>query len=107
MGLSTLTLLTHDEQRRDLLEHPEKIGSTVEELMRYLTIVQFGLGRVAKEDLELGGAQIEKGDLVVVAMNAANRDPRAFDDPDTPTSTARRSATWASATASTPAWART
>jgi cytochrome P450 len=83
MGLSTLTLLTHDEQRKDLVEHPEKIGSAVEELMRYLTIVQFGLGRVAKEDLEIGGAHIKKGELVVIAMNAANRDPRAFHDPDT------------------------
>ncbi|WP_327657401.1 cytochrome P450 [Streptomyces sp. NBC_00483] len=83
MGLSALTLLTHDQQRTELVEHPEKIGTAIEELMRYLTIVQFGLGRVAKEDLELGGAQIKKGDLVVVAMNAANRDPRAFQDPDT------------------------
>ncbi|MFE9686896.1 cytochrome P450 [Streptomyces sp. NPDC006285] len=83
MGLSTLTLLTHHEQREQMLAHPEKIGTTVEELMRYLTIVQFGLGRVAKENLELAGAQIKKGDLVVVAMNAANRDPRAFQDSDT------------------------
>lgn len=83
MGLSTLTLLTHEEQREQLIQRPEKIGTAVEELMRYLTIVQFGLGRVAKEDLELAGAQIKKGDLVVVAMNAANRDPRAFQDPDT------------------------
>ncbi|NED93184.1 cytochrome P450 [Streptomyces sp. SID11233] len=83
MGLSTLTLLTHHEQREQMLAHPEKTGTTVEELMRYLTIVQFGLGRVAKEDLELAGAQVKKGDLVVVAMNAANRDPRAFQDPDT------------------------
>lgn len=83
MGLSTLTLLTHHEQREQMLAHPGKIGTTVEELMRYLTIVQFGLGRVAKEDLELAGAPVKKGDLVVVAMNAANRDPRAFQDPDT------------------------
>ncbi|MFD4553898.1 cytochrome P450 [Streptomyces sp. NPDC058469] len=82
MGLSTLTLLTHDEQRRELTEHPGKIGTAIEELMRYLTIVQFGLGRVAKEDLEIGGAHIKQGELVVVAMNAANRDPRAFQDPD-------------------------
>jgi cytochrome P450 len=83
MGLSTLTLLTHPEQRKDLVEHPEKTGTAIEELMRYLTIVQFGLGRTALEDLELAGAQIKKGDLVVVAMNAANRDPRVFDNPDT------------------------
>lgn len=83
MGLSTLTLLSHHEQREQMLAHPEKTGTAVEELMRYLTIVQFGLGRVAKEDLELAGAPIKKGDLVVVAMNAANRDPRTFQDPDT------------------------
>ncbi|MFF1692225.1 cytochrome P450 [Streptomyces sp. NPDC058257] len=82
MGLSTLTLLTHDEQRHSLMGAPEKIGGAIEELMRFLTIVQFGLGRVAKEDLEIGGARIKKGELVVVAMNAANRDPRVFQDPD-------------------------
>jgi cytochrome P450 len=84
IGLSALTLLTHPRQRRDLEEHPEKIGAAVEELLRYLTIVQFGLGRTAKEDLEIAGQAIAKGDLVVVAMPAANRDPRAFDNPDEP-----------------------
>ncbi|WP_371541409.1 cytochrome P450 [Streptomyces sp. NBC_00554] len=83
MGLSTLTLLTHPEQRQQMLDNPAKVGPAIEELMRYLTIVQFGLGRTALEDLEIGGAQIKKGELVVVAMNAANRDPRAFENPDT------------------------
>ncbi|MGH7291414.1 MAG: cytochrome P450, partial [Myxococcota bacterium] len=82
IGLSALTLLTHPLQRQDLVEHPEKIGAAVEELLRYLTIVQFGLGRTAKEDLEIAGQAIAKGDLVVVAMPAANRDPRVFDRPD-------------------------
>jgi cytochrome P450 len=82
IGLSVLTLLTHPKQRQDLADHPEKIGPAVEELLRYLTIVQFGLGRTAKEDLEIGRQAIAKGDLVVVAMPAANRDPRAFDNPD-------------------------
>jgi cytochrome P450 len=84
IGLSTLTLLAHPEQRRFLAENPDEIGPAVEELLRYLTIVQFGLCRVAKEDLEIGGQQIAKGDLVVVAMPAANRDPSAFDNPDVP-----------------------
>jgi cytochrome P450 len=84
IGLSILTLLTHPAQRQDLEDHPEKIGAAVEELLRYLTIVQFGLGRVAKEDLEIAGQPIAKGDLVVVAMPAANRDPRVFDNPDEP-----------------------
>jgi cytochrome P450 len=84
IGLSALTLLTHPAQRQDLVENPDKIGPAVEELLRYLTIVQFGLGRTAKEDLELAGQSIAKGDLVVVAMPAANRDPRVFDNPDEP-----------------------
>jgi cytochrome P450 len=82
MGLSALTLLTHPEQREILTSHPEKIGPAVEELLRYLTIVQFGLGRTAKEDLELCGQQVAKGELVVMSMAAANRDPRAFGNPD-------------------------
>jgi cytochrome P450 len=84
IGLSALTLLTHPVQRQDLADHPEKIGVAVEELLRYLTIVQFGLGRTAKEDLEIAGQAIAKGDLIVVAMPAANRDPRAFENPDEP-----------------------
>ena len=84
IGLSALTMLTHPQQRQYLTEHPDRVGPAVEELLRYLTIVQFGLGRVAKEDLEIGGQAIAKGDLVVVAMPAANRDPRVFDNPDTP-----------------------
>jgi cytochrome P450 len=84
IGLSALTLLTHPDQRRHLVEYPDSVGPAVEELLRYLTIVQFGLGRTAKEDLEIGGERIAKGELVVVAMPAANRDPRAFDNPDTP-----------------------
>jgi cytochrome P450 len=84
IGLSALTLLTHPSQRQELVDDPAKVGPAVEELLRYLTIVQFGLGRVAKEDVEIAGQRIAKGDLVVVAMPAANRDPRAFDDPDTP-----------------------
>jgi cytochrome P450 len=84
IGLSALTLLTHPQQRQYLTEHPDRVGPVVEELLRYLTIVQFGLGRVANEDMEIGGQAIAEGDLVVVAMPAANRDPRAFDNPDTP-----------------------
>ncbi|MFJ4840726.1 cytochrome P450 [Streptomyces sp. NPDC088746] len=84
LGLSSLTLLTHPEQRADLVAHPEKAGPAVEELLRYLTIVQFGLGRVALEDVEIGGRTIRAGELVVVAMPAANRDPRIFTDPDIP-----------------------
>ncbi len=82
IGLSALTLLRNPDEWDELREHPDRIRPAVEELLRYLTIVQFGLGRVATEDLELGGTRIRRGDLVVVSMAAANRDPRVFTDPD-------------------------
>ncbi|MCG7308956.1 cytochrome P450 [Brachybacterium sp. ACRRE] len=84
MGLSVMTLLSDRDRWEELGAHPEKIGGAVEELLRYLTIVQFGLGRTALEDLEIGGTKISAGDLVVVAMPIANRDPRVFSNPDTP-----------------------
>ncbi|MDN5913515.1 MAG: cytochrome P450 [Pseudonocardia sp.] len=82
IGLSILTLLRNPGQWNELREERTRIRPAVEELLRYLTIVQFGLGRVATEDLELAGAHIAEGDLVVVSMAAANRDPRVFSYPD-------------------------
>jgi cytochrome P450 len=38
--------------------------------------------RVATRDLELGGREIHRGDLVMAFLGAANRDPEAFADPD-------------------------
>jgi cytochrome P450 len=38
--------------------------------------------RYATIDIELGGASIRRGDLVIVSLTAANRDPAAFADPD-------------------------
>jgi cytochrome P450 len=38
--------------------------------------------RYATSDVELGGAQIRKGDLVTVSIAGANRDPAVFSEPD-------------------------
>ena len=38
--------------------------------------------RYATTDVELGGAKIRRGDLVIVSLTAANRDPATFSDPD-------------------------
>jgi cytochrome P450 len=46
----------------------------VEELLRYQTLIQGGLRRVAVEDVEVGGQRIRAGDGVVVLIAAANRD---------------------------------
>jgi cytochrome P450 len=82
LGLATLTLLQHPDQLADLRSDPASIGRAVEELMRYLSILQFGLLRIAAEDVQVGGRWLRAGDPVVVAVMAANRDPARFPDPD-------------------------
>jgi cytochrome P450 len=53
----------------------------VSEIIRYVTPV-IHMRRTAKEDAELGGKQIKKGDKVVMWYVSGNRDPEAIEDPD-------------------------
>ncbi|MEU9119919.1 cytochrome P450 [Streptomyces sp. NPDC048506] len=82
LALGTYTLLTHPEQLDALRAHPEGVQHAVEELLRYLTIVQFGTVRVAKQDVEIAGRRIRAGETVVASLAAANRDAEQFDRPD-------------------------
>ena len=54
----------------------EAINRFVEELLRYLTVVQVAFPRFAKEDIEIDGARITKGDIVFVSLSGANRDEK-------------------------------
>lgn len=82
LALGTFTLLCHPDQLRALRERPEGIERAIEELLRYLTIVQFGTVRVAREDVDLAGRHIRAGETVVASLPAANRDPEQFPRPD-------------------------
>src|SRR6478609_4505439 len=82
LGLGTFALLQHPAELERLRADPALVNGAVEELLRYLTIVQFGLVRVAAEDVVAGGRTISKGDAVVLSLPAANRDPAHFPDPD-------------------------
>jgi cytochrome P450 len=82
LALGTLALLEHPAQLAALRADPSLIDQAVEELLRYLTIVQFGLVRIATEDFEVGGQRIRAGEPVVASLAAANRDPEHFPDPD-------------------------
>ncbi|MBP2369530.1 cytochrome P450 [Pseudonocardia parietis] len=82
LALGTFALLEHPDQMAALRADPDLLPGAVEELMRYLSVVDILL-RYATEDIELGGETIGAGSTVVVSMLAANRDPRHFDDPDT------------------------
>ncbi len=60
----------------------ELVPSAVEEMLRFLSPVQFAPRRVALEGVEIAGAQIQPGDGVFAVSASANRDPDEFPDPD-------------------------
>ena len=84
IGLSTLVFLQHPEllERLRSSDDPAVVANAVEEMLRYLSIIQNGLKRVATEDFEFHGQHIRAGDGVVVAIDAANRDEDAFPNPN-------------------------
>jgi cytochrome P450 len=82
LGLGTFALLEHPGQLAELRANPDLMPDAVEELMRYLSVVDI-LFRYAVEDIELDGETIPEGSTVVVSMLAANHDPKRFDNPDT------------------------
>ncbi|WP_045556551.1 cytochrome P450 [Streptomyces sp. FxanaA7] len=81
--LAVVALLRHPAQLAALRADPGLWPGAVEELLRHLTVAHSGLRRVATEDVEVGGVRIRAGEGVVVALQAANRDPDAFPEPDT------------------------
>jgi cytochrome P450 len=78
IALSTLALLRHPAQLERLRAEPELITGAVEELLRYLSIVHGGLGRVATEDVVVGGKLVRAGEGVLCMLAAANRDDGVF-----------------------------
>jgi cytochrome P450 len=60
---------------------PELIPNMVSEIIRWQTPLAY-MRRVAKQDVELGGQTIKKGDRVVMWYASGNRDERKFEDPD-------------------------
>ena len=82
IGNSVLTLLQHPEQLQLLKDNPGLLPGAVEELLRYNNPLQMSVIRVAREDIEIGGKRLRKGDNVTSVLGAANRDPDRFTDPD-------------------------
>jgi cytochrome P450 len=60
---------------------PSRVGSIVEETLRYDTPVQL-MFRTSTTDVEIAGTTIPSGSTVIALLGSANRDPLAFDDPD-------------------------
>jgi cytochrome P450 len=78
----TLALLEHPEQTEGLRHDPSLTKMAVEELLRYTSPVEMATERYAREDAEIGGRRIPRGELVLAVLGSANRDERHFEDPD-------------------------
>jgi cytochrome P450 PksS len=78
-----LALLQHPDQLERLRSDPGLIKPAVEELLRFTAPVETATERFAREDVELAGVKIAKGDLVLAAIASANRDASQFRNPDT------------------------
>jgi cytochrome P450 len=80
LGNGIRMLLDTPEHLETLHQRPELWPNAVEEILRLDSPVQL-TARVALKDVEVAGMQIERGELVVVYLAAANRDPSVFPDP--------------------------
>jgi cytochrome P450 len=74
-------LLTHPDQLALVRDDPRLVAGAIEESLR-LEPAAATVDRYATRAVAIGGAQVAAGDLVIVSIAAANRDPAAFPDPD-------------------------
>ena len=73
--------LKFPEQMRKLKDDTSLIPKAINEVLRYESPVQRGF-RLVSKDTELDGNTIRRGELVILLIGAANRDPEYFPDPD-------------------------
>lgn len=83
IDIGTLLLLATPERWAVLTaDSGGQVDGTVEEILRLASPGGVGVLRYAQEDIEVGNQTIPRGDAVLIAASAANRDPSAFADPE-------------------------
>lgn len=84
LGVSIVALLEHPDQAALLrdADDPKVIATAIEELLRYVSIIQTGQRRIAAEDIEVCGQLIRAGEGIILDVAPANWDPRQFPEPD-------------------------
>jgi cytochrome P450 len=84
IGAGVAALLENPAQADFLREtdDPKAIANAVEELMRYLSIIQNGQRRVALDDIEISGETIRGGEGIIIDLAPANWDAKAFPEPN-------------------------
>ncbi|GAA3565696.1 cytochrome P450 [Amycolatopsis ultiminotia] len=83
IDLGVLYLLTDLERRDALAADPQqRLHACVEEILRLSAPGGLGLLRYAREDAEIGGVRIARGDAVIISTSSANRDESVFSAPE-------------------------
>jgi len=75
------SLLTNPDQLDLLRSEPSLLPSAIEELLRFNGPVQ-ATGRVAKEDIEIGGTTVKQGQIAFALLGSANHDASKFPEPE-------------------------
>jgi cytochrome P450 len=89
LALGALVLMTNPVMA-ERMRAGDGIDPMVEELLRYLTVVQVAFPRVATRDVRVGDADIRAGDVVMCSLSGADRDdliggnPHVIDPARTP-----------------------
>jgi cytochrome P450 len=80
IGNGAALLTAHPDQLALLRAEPERWGGAVDEVLRTDSPVQ-RTGRIARRDTEVAGEHVRAGQIVVLLLGGANRDPAVFPDP--------------------------
>lgn len=81
LALGTALLAAHPEARAAMQADPGNLETQVMELMR-LSGVSTSMARIATEDFEWRGRSIKAGQILILMIITANRDPNVFADPE-------------------------
>ncbi|WP_430542477.1 cytochrome P450 [Streptomyces iconiensis] len=75
LALGSLVLLRNPDVFESVRTDDAMAAPFVDEVLRYLTAVQLAFPRFAREDFEIAGQVIPRGDMVLCSLSSANRDP--------------------------------
>ncbi|NUR72196.1 MAG: cytochrome P450 [Hamadaea sp.] len=84
LALGALVLLQDPQAFQLVRTTDEAAAPFVEEVLRHLAVVQVAFPRFARDDLVIAGTPISRGDVVIVSLSGANRDPALGPDLEHP-----------------------
>jgi cytochrome P450 len=82
IGVGILEMLRHPQLCATVRSDPASLPAVVAELLRYCAPTALSTRRFVVEAVEIGGVRLPAGDMVLLSLASANRDPRQFARPD-------------------------